>query len=427
MADAPFLDAEAVAQAFPLLAQELKRPLPLAYLDNAATTQKPACVLAAQDRLYCTANANPLRGRYPLGQQATQCYEDARKTVARFVGAADDEVAFTGGATESLNTVAYAYGMHALVAGDEIVLGVAEHHSNLVPWQTVAELTGARLVYVLPDERGVFAADAWQRAIGPRTRIVAVAHVSNVLGTVAPLSDIARAAHEAGAVVVADCAQSVAHLPLDLHGLDVDFAAFSAHKLYGPLGLGVLYGKRELLERMPPLMRGGGMVDTVFETRATFADVPARFEAGTPNVGGAAGLAEAVRFVGRIGFDAIREHESRLIERLLNGLASLPDVVVHGDARPSAARGDAPVRCGVVSFNVRGMDANDTADVLARENIAIRSGAHCAEPIVRHLGQRATCRASVALYNTESDVDRLLEAVESAKRKATFMIMSSLL
>ncbi len=419
------VDFEALSAQFPLIARERERSHPLVYLDNAATTHKPACVLEAQDLFYRQYNANPLRGMYRLGREATQIYDSARGVAARFLRCDRDETVFTGGATDALNTVAYAYGLRALSAGDEVALPVSEHHSSLIPWQTVSELSGARLVYVLPDERGRFTEAAWRRAIGPRTKVVVAAQVSNVLGNVAPLARIVRMAHEAGAIVVADCAQSVAHMPIDVRALDVDFAAFSGHKVYAPMGIGVLYGKRELLESMAPLRRGGGMVDTVFEQRSSFADAPTRFEAGTPNVAGAVGLAEALRFVEDIGFDAVMGHEERLLARLLDGLSAIPDVVVYGER---GAVSDSPWsrRCGVVSFNVRCVSALDVAEALSRAGVAVRAGAHCAEPLVRHLGQRSVCRASLALYNSEDDVDRFLEAVEAAKSAVALMIMAGI-
>lgn len=421
---APF-DLEAIGACFPLIAKGRSERRPLVYLDNAATTQKPLSVLEAQDRYYRDYNANPLRGMYRLGREVTQLYDNARRVVATFIGCNEGELVFTSGATDSLNLVAYAYGMRALKAGDEVVLPVSEHHSNLLPWQRVAELTGARLVYVLPDGRGCFSEEAWLGAIGPRTKVVAVAHVSNVLGTVMPLARIAARAHRVGAVVVADCAQSVAHLPVDVRALGVDFAAFSAHKMYGPMGIGVLYGRRELLEAMQPLKRGGGMVDTVFEQRASFAKAPLCFEAGTPNVGGAVGLAEAAHFLSMVGFDAIGAYEQNLLDRLLAGLTSIPDVVVYGE---QGAQEDDPwsQRCGVVSFSVQGVSALDVGEALSRDNIAVRAGAHCAEPLVRYLGQRTLCRVSLGLYNTEDDIDRFLEAVEGAKHAVALLIASTM-
>lgn len=429
-------DTDQIAQLFPLIASGRERKRPLVYLDNASTTQKPQCVLTAQDYFYLNLNANPHRASYSLSKEATRLYENARYAVSRFIGCAEDEVVFTSGATESLNTIAYAYGMTILKTGDEIVLPISEHHSNLVPWQTVANVTGARLVYAFIDGSGQVTEQEWQRVISPRTKIVAVAHVSNVLGSVAPLKTIARLAHEVGAIVVADCAQSVPHLALDMHALDLDFAAFSGHKMYAPMGIGVLYGKRELLETMPPFMRGGGMVDSVFERRTDFLDAPFMHEAGTPNVAGAAGLAEAIQLIGSLGFDAIHRHEHHLLQRLLAGLNSIPGISVYGDTRVDQDKAQEYegysenvseiTRCGVVSFNIDGTSAMDVAEVLAREGIAVRAGALCAEPLVRHLEQRAVCRASIALYNTEHEIDRFLEVLEHARRSVGLMVLASM-
>ena len=421
------LDVSAVGAQFSLVEAGRKMKRPLAYLDNAATTHKPECVLAAQEYFYRWANANADRGVYPLAELSTELYEKARCMAAAFVGAADDEIVFTSGATAALNLVAYAYGASRLTSGDEVVLTVAEHHSNLLPWQAVAKFTGAKLVYLLPDEEGRISDEEIAAKVGSRTKIAAVAHVSNVLGSVQPVRRIADAVHAFGGVLVADCAQSVAHLPVDARALGADFLAFSGHKMFAPMGTGVLYGRRELLEGMEPLLRGGGMIESVFEQSAVFASVPTRFEAGTPNIAGAVGLAEAMRFILELGYDAVRDHEQQLLKRLLAGLAAIPGVRVHGMARADDAFGDhAPLRCGVVSFNVAGVDANDVAAALARDNVAIRAGAHCAEPLVRFLGERATCRVSLALYNTEEDVDRFLDSVEHAKRTVSRMLMASM-
>lgn len=426
--DSP-LDASAVSAQFPLVAAGRQLKTPLAYLDNAATTHKPECVLSSLEYFYRCANANADRGVYPLAKSSTKLYEKARRMAARFIGAADDEIVFTSGATAGLNLVAYSWGMAHLEPGDEVALTMAEHHSNLLPWQQVAQLKGAKLVYLLPDGQGTIPDGEIDAKIGPRTKIAAVAHVSNVLGSVLPVRRIADAVHAHGGVLVADCAQSVAHLPVDVQALDADFLAFSGHKMFGPQGTGVLYGRRALLAQMAPLLRGGGMIDSVFEQSATFADAPTRFEAGTPNIAGAVGLAEAMQFMLGVGYDAVRVHERHLLERLLNGLAALPAVRVHGapalGTDPCGPNGEES-RCAVVSFNVSGVDANDVAAALARDNIAIRAGAHCAEPLVRFLGERSTCRASLALYNTDEDVDRLLESVEHAKRTVSRMIMASM-
>lgn len=385
---------------FPLLAAHAAGGPPLAYLDNAATTQKPSCVLDAMDDFYRTACGNPHRSAHALAAAATRVYEDARSTVARFIGASPEETAFTSGATHALNTVALCYCAERLEPGDEIALTLLEHHSNLVPWQTAARLSGARLSFIVPDRAGVVSDDEIDRAIGPRTRVVAFTGMSNVLGTVPPVKRIIEAAHACGAVAVLDCAQSIAHEPLDVHDLDVDFAAFSGHKLYGPMGIGVLYGKRRLLEETPPLLRGGGMVEAVFEGASSFDGTPGRFEAGTQNVAGAAGLAEAVRYLDRIGFDAVRAHERELTRALVSGLDSIPSVRLYGPG-PNA---ETP-RGGIVSFNVKGVGAAEVAHVLDRRGVAVRAGAHCAQPLLRHIGAEAVCRASVAAYTTMHDID----------------------
>lgn len=421
------LDVLAVRAQFPLVEAGRKMKRPLVYLDNAATTHKPECVLSSQEFFYRCANANADRGVHPLAKSSTKLYEKARRMAAAFVGAADDEIVFTSGATAALNLVAYSYGLANLKPGDEVALTMAEHHSNLLPWQHVSQVTGAKLVHLLLDEEGLVTDKEIAEKIGPRTKIAAVAHVSNVLGSVQPVRRIADAVHAEGGVVVADCAQSVAHLPVDARALGADFLAFSGHKMFAPMGTGVLFGRRELLEGMEPFVRGGGMIESVFEQSASFAPAPARFEAGTPNIAGATGLAEAMRFMLELGYDAVGDHEHRLLEHLLSGLAAIPSVRVHGAKRlASAGKTEVPLRCGVVSFNVNGVDANDVAAALARENVAIRAGAHCAEPLVRYLGERATCRASLALYNTDEDIDRFLDAVEHAKRAVSRMIMASM-
>ncbi len=427
MAEPPSFDAAALAEQFPLLVEWKKCANPLVYLDNAATTQKPECVLEAMECYYRYYNANPLRGVYSLSKEVTQLYGNARKVVARFLNCDADEVVFTSGTTDSLNTVAFSWGMDRLMPGDEIVLSIAEHHSNLIPWQAVASRTGAKLVYVFSNEKGVIESEAWNRAIGPRTKVVAVAQVGNVVGGVAPVERICHLAHAVGAVVVADCAQSIAHMPVDVKALGVDFAAFSAHKMYGPMGIGVLYGRRELLDKMDPFRRGGGMVEAVFEKRTLFAEPPARFEAGTPNVEGAVGLAEAIQFMSRIGYDSLRAHENELTKRMLDGLLAIPEITLYGEQHVETRLGAGePNRCGVVAFGVKGVSALDVAEAFARENIAVRAGAHYAEPFIRHLEQRSLCRASLALYTTEEDVDRFLEAAEQIKHNVMLLIVASM-
>lgn len=392
------------------------------YLDNAATTQKPACVLDAVEAFYRTGYAGPHRANHRLARASTVTLEDARATVARFIGADTDEVVFTSGATQALTMVAYGYGAATLRPGDEIMVSLLEHHSNLVPWQAVAKHTGAKLVPLVPDRAGEFSAEALDRALGPRTRVVALTATSNVLGSVPPIARITAAAHERGAVLVLDCAQSIAHHALDLHSLEVDFAAFSGHKLYGPLGSGVLYARRALLARTRPLLRGGGMVETVFEQAATFKEGPEGLEAGTQNVAGAVGLAEAVRFMENLGREAVCAHDDALTGRLVAGLAAIPTLTLLG------APADAHVaRSGIVSFTVRGVSAAAAAQALDVRGIAVRAGTHCAQPLVRHLGVDACCRVSMGVYTTEHDVDRFLEAAESVQRDAVTLITNALL
>lgn len=409
-----------VREDFPLLNALDEADEGAVYLDSAATTQKPACVLDAMETFYRTENANPHRSNHRLATAATEAYERARGELAGFIGAEPDEVVFTSGTTQGLNTVALCYGMTHLRPDDEIALTIMEHHSNLVPWQLVAKRTGAKLVYVLSDKTGRISDEAIDRAIGPKTKIVASTCLSNVLGTVAPIKRIVAAAHAHGAIVVADCAQSIAHLPLDVRGLGVDFAAFSGHKMYGPMGIGVLYGKRELLASMPPLLRGGGMIDDVFEQGSVLSGGPAKFEAGTQNVAGAVGLAAAARYLGELGFDRIREHERLLTNRMLEGLSALSPVKLFG----VSAEGDSIERCGIVAFNVRGIEAADAALVLDQRGVEVRAGGHCAHPLMRHLGVSATCRASLGVYNTEQDIDAFLAAVEAAPTEAVAAVAS---
>ena len=394
---------------FPILKQQANGKR-LVYLDNAATTQKPVSVISAVDEYYRTANANPHRGLYQLSIRATQMYEDARHTVKEFIGAEKDgEVIFTRNATESLNLVAYSYGLQFLQDGDEIVLPVSEHHSNLVPWQMVAKAKGAALSYLYPNSSGRLTDAEIEKKITPKTKLVALAHVSNVLGTVNPVKQIIQKAHSVGAVVVLDCAQSIPHYPVNVKELDADFVVFSGHKMLAPMGIGVLYGKEELLEKMPPFLFGGEMIEYVYEQDATFAPLPQKFEAGTQNVGGALGLAEAIRYLQKIGYDKIAKVESNLLTYALNGIAALPHITVYGDA------GSAQERCGVISFNVDGVHPHDVSSILDADGVAIRAGHHCAQPLMRYLGVNATCRASLYFYNTKEDIDVFLASLQKVR------------
>ena len=390
---------------FPLLAQR-----DVAYLDSAATAQRPQCVLDAEREFYTCHNANPLRGLYPLSIEATEALESARAAVARFLGAAQsEEIVFTRNTTEGLNLVAYSYGMHFLHEGDEIVISVAEHHSNLVPWQRVAQATGAKLVYLYPNALGYLTEEELDKKITSKTKLVAVGMVSNVLGLCAPVEAIVARAHAVGAVVVLDCAQSAPHMPVDVKKLDVDFAACSAHKLYAPMGMGALYARAELLDKMPPFLSGGDMIGSVHEHSATWAEGPRKFEAGTRNVGGEVGFAAALDYMDAIGWDTMMQHEHALLDRMLKGMAQMPWLTVYGD--PTAEH-----RFGVVSFNVQDVHPHDVATILDAGGVAVRAGHHCAQPLMEFLGIGSCCRASVAVYNTEEDVDALLNNLENVRK-----------
>lgn len=399
---------KSVRDQFPILSvpENEKR---LIYLDNAATSFKPLSVLKAVDDYYRMDNANPHRGVYTLGVRSTDIHENARLTAARFVNAGPEEIIFTQNATEALNLVAYSYGMEFLKEGDEILISVAEHHSNLVPWQRVAKHTGSRLVYLYPGPDGRITEEELDQKINPRTRLIAIAHVSNVLGTEAPVKSIVKRARLHGATVVLDCAQSVAHMPVDIKELGVDFAAFSGHKMYAPMGIGVLYGKKELLEKMPPFLSGGDMIASVHEQTSSYAEVPRRFEAGTRNVGGEAGLAAAIEYINSIGWETISDHEHALMDQALKGLNALPYITVYGSTNSSD-------RHGVISFNVDGVHPHDTATILDSEGIAVRAGHHCVQPLMEYLGIGSCVRASIAIYNTEEDISVFLNSLGQVRR-----------
>jgi cysteine desulfurase/selenocysteine lyase len=387
-----------VRRDFPIL-QTLVRGRPLVYLDNAATSQKPRSVIDTVSQFYGSANANIHRGVYALSEQATVAYDEARSRVARFLGAqSPSEIVFTRGTTESINLVAQSWGRDTLRPGDEILVTAMEHHSNLIPWQLVAEQTGAALRAAPITERGELDLDAWHRLLSDRTRLVALAHVSNALGTLNPVRELAEAAHARGALVLVDGAQSAPHLRVDVAELRCDFFACSGHKLYGPTGVGVLYGRAELLERMPPWQGGGGMIASVTLERSTWAEPPARFEAGTPPIAEALGLAAALDYVDAIGFEAISAWEDALLRRAVERVGALPGVRLVGTA---------PHRVAVLSFVVEGVHPHDAGAVLDDEGIAVRAGHHCAQPVMRHFGIPATIRASFAFYNTLNEVEAL--------------------
>jgi cysteine desulfurase/selenocysteine lyase len=398
------LDVARVRADFPALHQQVNGR-PLVYLDNAATTQKPQAVLDALLGFYSRDCANVHRGVHALSQRATDAYEGARETVARFLNARPREIVFTRGTTEAINLVAYSYGSR-LLPGDEILITELEHHSNIVPWQMLAERTGARLRVAPIDDRGEIILEEFQRLLGPRTRIVAVAHVSNALGTVNPVEEICRLAHTYGARVLVDGAQAVPHLAVDVRALDCDFYAFSGHKIYGPTGIGVLFGRWELLEAMPPYQGGGDMIRSVTFEKTLYNDPPYRFEAGTPHIAGAIGLAAAIEYVTRLGLEEIRRHEQQLLEAATRALEEIPGVRIVGTAAHKAA---------VVSFVLDGVHPHDVATVLDHEGVAVRAGHHCAQPLMERFGLPATTRASFALYNTLEEVDALARAVRRAR------------
>lgn len=391
---------------FPLLQQ-----MDTIYLDNAATAQRPSCVLAAVQEFYEQKNANPLRGFYPLSLEATESYQEARKTVQKFIHAEEpEEIIFTRNTTESLNLVAYSYGLNFLKEGDEIAVTIMEHHSNLLPWQMVSRMTGAKLHYLECTSEGELTDEELQKGINERTRLVAVAQVSNVLGCVNPLQKITEMAHRVGAVVVVDGAQSVPHMPVDVQALDVDFLAFSGHKLMGPMGIGCLYGKRELLEKMPPFLTGGEMIDSVHRDGAVFAPVPQKFEAGTVNAAGAVGLAAAIRYLQEKGFDYIQKKELELTQRAMEGLGALPYVHILGSKDPAN-------HTGIVSFTIDGVHPHDVSEILSSDGIDVRAGHHCAQPLLEYLGVRSSTRASMMFYNTPEEIDALIESVSTIRRR----------
>lgn len=374
------------------------------YFDNAATTQRPAQVLDAMRRFNDSCNANPLRGLYDWSIRATEAYEDARHTAAQFIGAdMDCEIVFTRNTTESLNLVAYSYGLSHIHEGDEIVISVMEHHSNILPWQMVCRQTGAKLIYMEPEKDGTLTEQEIRSKITDRTKIVSIGHVSNVLGVTNPVRKIADTAHAHGAVVVVDGAQSTPHIPVNVKELGADFYAFSGHKLCAPMGIGVLYGRKDLLEDMPPFLTGGEMIEYVERQTATFADVPEKFEAGTVNAMGAVGLDAAIHYLQDVGFDTIRKTEEELTARLMDGLSGIPEITVYGSSDPAK-------HCGIVTFNIEGCHPHDVASVLDTEHIAVRAGHHCAQPLMKWLQVNATTRASLYFYNTEEEVDRFVAA-----------------
>ena len=405
MADTPGYDLERVRADFPILREEV-RGRPIAYLDNAASSQKPRAVLDAVNRMYETGYANIHRGVHVLSERATDHYERSRRRMAEFVGAGSaDEVVFVRGTTEGLNLVASCLGRFVLGEGDEVLLTGMEHHSNIVPWQMVAEFTGARVVAAPVTDAGELDLDGFRAKLNDRTRIVSVVHVSNALGTVNPVEEIARLARERGAYLVLDGAQAAPHLKIEVRRLGCDFYVLSGHKMYGPSGIGVLWGRKDLLERIPPYQGGGEMIRTVSFERTTYAEPPAKFEAGTPNIAGPVGLAAAADYLDALGFPAVGSHETTVREYAEARLAEIPGLRLVGTAREKA---------GVVSFVMDGIHPHDLGTVLDQQGVAVRTGHHCAQPLMERFGVPATARASFGLYNTVAEVDRLVAGIEAA-------------
>ncbi|KAF6510715.1 cysteine desulfurase [Geobacillus sp. FSL K6-0789] len=390
---------------FPILHQQVNGH-PLVYFDSAATSQKPLPVIEALDRYYREYNSNVHRGVHTLGTKATDAYEGAREKVRRFLNAQSaQEIIFTRGTTASLNLVASSYGRVNVKEGDEIVITYMEHHSNLIPWQQLAKQTGATLKYIPMQEDGTIDLRDVEATVTEAAKIVAIAHVSNVLGTINPVREIARIAHKRGAVVVVDAAQSAPHMKVDVQELDCDFLALSGHKMCGPTGIGVLYGKKKLLEQMEPVEFGGEMIDFVELYDSTWKELPWKFEGGTPIIAGAIGLGAAIDFLEQVGLDAIAAHEHELAQYALERLAGIDGVTVYGPKE----------RAGLVTFNIDGVHPHDVATVLDAEGIAIRAGHHCAQPLMKWLGVTATARASFYLYNTKEEIDRFIAALQKAK------------
>jgi cysteine desulfurase/selenocysteine lyase len=402
------LDVARIRADFPILDRNVRGGKPLVYLDSAASSQKPKVVIDALADYYARYNANVHRGIHTLSEEATDEYEKARRKLQKFINAeTPEELIFVRNTTEAINLVAHSYG-ERLREGDEILLTEMEHHSNLIPWQLLAQRKGAVLKFIPIHDDGTLVMDEVPSLLSERTRIVALTHMSNVLGTINPVEEITRLAHAAGAVVLLDAAQSVPHIPVDVRALDCDFLAFSGHKMLGPMGVGVLYGKRALLDSMPPFLGGGNMILLVELERATYNDLPDKFEAGTPDAGGAIALGVAVDYLAQIGMENVHRHEQAITDYAYEVLTGMEDVAVYGP-KSAEARG------GVLSFNLGDIHPHDLGTLLDREGVAVRAGHHCAQPLMRRLGQVATARASFYIYNTRAEVDALAHSLNAAR------------
>lgn len=399
------MDVKAIREQFPILDQEINGK-PLVYLDSSATSQKPIKVIEAVNEYYRKNNSNVHRGVHTLGSRATDQYEGAREKVKQFINAKDSaEIIFNRGTTTALNIVAQSYGLANVTSEDEIVITPMEHHSNIIPWQQVAKITGATLKYIPLQEDGTLSLEDVRNTVTEKTKIVSVAHVSNVLGTVNPIKEIAKIAHQNGAIIVVDGAQGAPHIQLDVQDIDCDFYAFSGHKMLAPTGIGVLYGKRELLEKMEPVEFGGEMIDFVGKYESTWKELPWKFEGGTPIIAGAIGLAAAIDFLTEVGMDNILRHEEKLAAYAFERLSEIDQLTIYGPKE----------RAALVTFNLGDIHPHDVSTVLDTEGIAIRAGHHCAQVLMKELDVIATARASMYLYNTEEDIDRLVEGLLKAK------------
>ncbi len=388
---------------FPIL-QERK----ISYLDSGATTQKPQCVIDAIESYYKECNANPHRGAYSLSIEATEKYENTREKIAKFINARNrEEIIFSKNATESLNLIAYSYGLDNLKKDDEVVLSIMEHHSNLVPWQYVTKKTNSKLKFMYINKDYELSKEEIESKITDKTKVVGITHVSNVLGTINNVKEIIKYAHKKGAIVIVDASQSIPHMKIDVQDLDADFLVFSGHKMFAPLGIGVLYGKKELLNKMTPFLMGGDMIEYVYEQNTTFAPLPNKFEAGTQNVEGVIGLGAAIDYIEKIGYKEIKNVEEAITKYAINELLKLDFLELY--ITPHLEN-----HSSVISFNIKGVHPHDVASILDSNGVCVRSGNHCAQPLLRYLGMDSTCRASFSIYNTKEDVDNLVEALKKA-------------
>ena len=388
---------------FPIL-QERK----ISYLDSGATTQKPQCVIDAIESYYKECNANPHRGAYSLSIEATEKYESTREKIAKFINARNrEEIIFSKNATESLNLIAYSYGLDNLKKDDEVVLSIMDHHSNLVPWQYVTKKTNSKLKFMYINKDYELSKEEIESKITDKTKVVGITHVSNVLGTINNVKEIIKYAHKKGAVVIVDASQSIPHMKIDVQDLDADFLVFSGHKMFAPLGIGVLYGKKELLNKMTPFLMGGDMIEYVYEQNTTFAPLPNKFEAGTQNVEGVIGLGAAIDYIEKIGYKEIQNVEEAITKYAVNELSKLDFLELY--ITPHLEN-----HSSVISFNIKGVHPHDVASILDSNGVCVRSGNHCAQPLLRYLGMDSTCRASFSIYNTKGDVDNLVEALKKA-------------